>query len=322
MTIGSTIQEGDEIRPTVSVVITSYNSSKHIKQAVESVLEQRVSFPIEIVISDDCSQDDTISIAENFREQHPAVFCVIARTKNVGTQRNYYEAFERSRGKYIAWLDADDYWTDPEKLTIQVSALEADASLMICGHYVRWVSRESQRQVQRERFPALPPGRYGMESILRSNFLPSPAVMFRNGLQRQMPDWYFDVSPLTDWPLYVTAAQRGDILLLDRVMADYTLNADSAFWGEGEFFWYKQNAEFYSRLEGMVAPRFRRTIRREKGFRYEAMAYILRKKGNFAESRRIAVKAFFAPRITDNVLSKTKALAASVVREVQSRFRH
>ncbi len=193
---------------------------------------QQADFPIEIVIADDCSTDGTIALAKTYRSRFPNLIRILERSKNVGTQRNYYDAFEQCRGKYIAWLDADDYWTDPAKLAIQVEALEADPSLMICCHFVRWVIRDKDGEVTRERFPTLPAGRHGMESILRSNFLPSPSVVFRNGLHRQLPQWYFDVPPLTDWPLYVVAARSGDILLIDRVMADYTLNATSAFWGE------------------------------------------------------------------------------------------
>src|SRR5260370_41210924 len=86
-----------------------------------------------------------------------------------------------------------------------------------------------------------------MAAILRSNFLPSPSVMFRNGLQRQLPEWYFEVAPLTDWPLYVVAACSGDILLIDRIMADYTLHTTGAFWGEGTLLWDTVTAEFYGR---------------------------------------------------------------------------
>ncbi len=306
--------------PMVSVVITSYNSGAWIGQAISSVLAQQTTFSIEIVISDDASKDDTVAIAERFRADYPQTVRVIARPQNVGTQRNYFDAFQQSRGKYIAWLDADDYWTDPAKLQLQVEALEADPALMICGHYVRWVTRGANAEVRRERFPTLPPGRHGMLSILHSNFLPSPSVVFRNGLQQDLPEWYFDVSPLTDWPLYVVAATQGDILLLDRVMADYTLNTTSAFWGEGTLFWHRMNADFFTRVEAIIPARFHRGVRASKGKRFEDISYILRKKGDFRASRQTAFQAVQAPALLDNVGSKLKTLVASLVRELQWRL--
>jgi glycosyltransferase involved in cell wall biosynthesis len=306
--------------PVVSVAITSYNSERWLGRAVDSVLEQETDFAVEILIADDCSKDDTVALARTYEERYPHIVRVVARSVNVGTQRNYYDTFEQCRGRYIAWLDADDYWTDPEKLAVQVEALDGDASVMICCHYVRWVMRGKENEVIRERVPSLAAGRHGMKSILQSNFLPSPSVMFRNGLQRKLPQWYFEVPPLTDWPLYVVAAKEGDILLIDRVMADYTLNATSAFWGEGDLFWQRMNVEFFDRVEDIVPKSFYRSVRAEKGRRYEAIAYTLRKNGEFVESRKAAVEAFRSPAINDNVRSKVRALAAAVVREAQWRL--
>lgn len=303
----------------VSAAITTYNSEAWVSRAIDSVLEQQVEFPIEIVVSDDCSKDNTVAIVKGYQEKYPDVIRLVARPSNVGTQRNYYELFENCRGKYIAWLDADDYWTDPAKLTLQVDALERDPTLMVCGHYVRWVFRSQGGKVYRDKYPTVNAGRHGMSSILRSNFLPSPSVMFRNGLHRSLPEWYFDVSPLTDWPLYVVAACHGDILLIDRVMADYTLNETSTLWGKGTLFWHRADAMFYERIESVIPKKFYRSARAEKGKRYEEIAYVLRKKGDFKASREAAIQAFRSPAVLDNLRTKSKSLAASLLRELQWR---
>jgi glycosyltransferase involved in cell wall biosynthesis len=305
--------------PVVSVAITSYNSEVWIARAIESALAQRTDFAFEILVGDDSSEDGTVAVAESYRAQYPDKVQVFARETNVGTQRNYYELFERCRGKYVAWLDADDYWTDPEKLALQVKTLEDDASIMICGHFVRWVSNGGE--VIRDRFPTIKAGRHGMADILGKNFLPSPSVVFRKGLHRNLPEWYFDVSPLTDWPLYVVAALSGDIYLLDRSMADYTLTQSGSFWGKGDLFWYEVNADFYERVESILPARLHQLVRRHKGKQYEEMAYLLRKDGRFSESRKAAVKAFCSPPLLDNLSSKTKALLASLIREAEWRVR-
>jgi glycosyltransferase involved in cell wall biosynthesis len=305
--------------PLVSVAITAYNSEEWLTRALDSVHQQRTDFPIEIVIADDCSQDSTLRIARSYREQHPGLIRVLERSRNLGIQRNYYETFEQCLGRYIAWLDADDYWTDPEKLAIQVQVLESNSSVSACCHFVRWVTKDEE--VIRERYPTISPGRYGLEEILRHNFVPSPSVVFRNGLHRDLPAWYFDLAPTTDWPLWVLAASSGEIVLLDRVMADYMLTPGSSLTSKGDLAWYRADARFYEHIESIVPARWHRLVRAEKGKRYESMAYLLRKQGEYTASRVASLKAFRAPDLLDNLGSKTKALLASIAREAQWRIR-
>lgn len=303
----------------VSVSITAYNSEKWLGRALESVLAQRTSFPFEIIIGDDGSQDATIQIAHGYRERYPDIVRVFERRANVGIQRNYYETFERCKGKYIAWLDADDYWTDANKLALQIEMLESDSSISACAHFVRWVKNDGE--VKRNRYPELLPGRYRFEEILRRNFIATPSVVFRNGIQRGLPAWYFDLAPITDWPIWVLAAIFGDIVLLDRVMADYTLTDGSSMTSKGNLFWYSMDVKFYEHIESILPAKWHRLVRSEKGKRYEEIAYSLRKQGDFAGSRKAAIQAFWAPCLTDNPGSKTKALMAALVREWQWRLR-
>jgi glycosyltransferase involved in cell wall biosynthesis len=298
------------VAPLVSVAITTFNLERWLPRALDSALAQKTDFSFEIVISDDASTDGTLEVARSYRKRYPDVIRILERSKNAGMCRNYYDAFEGCRGKYVAWLDADDYWTDPRKLAIQVEILEADASIAACCHLVRWVS--SDGEMKREIYPSIAPGRYGLGEILHHNFVPSPSVMFRAGLHRQLPAWYFDIAPTTDWPLWVLAALSGDIVLLDRVMADYMLTPKSNFMSKGAQFWHVQDARFYDHIESIVPAKWHRLIRAEKGRRHEFTAYLLRQQGDFIGSREEAMKAFLAPFLRDNGRSKIKALLASV----------
>jgi glycosyltransferase involved in cell wall biosynthesis len=311
-----TLQVAVPSLPTVSVALTAYKAERTLPQAIDSILAQRTDFPIEIIVSDDCSPDGVGAIAKAYQNRHPHIVRILARERNVGMQRNYYETFAMCRGRYIAWLDGDDYWTDPDKLTRQVEALEADPSISLCGHYVRWVTREGP--VLRERYPERPPGRYGIEDILRKNFLPSPSIVFRNGIQRNLPPWYFDIAPLADWPVNILAALSGDILMLDHVMADYTLNPGSACWGKGEQYWYSRDAAFYDLVEPLV-PSYRRLVRREKAKRYEALYFLLRRQEDLRGAREAAVKAFLAAAGSGNIFEGTKHMLASVAYEIAGR---
>ena len=305
--------------PLVSVSITAFNAEKWLSRAVDSVLRQRRDFSIEIVIADDCSKDSTLQIARAYQEQNPGVVRVLERSTNLGVQRNTYETLNQCRGRYIACLDSDDYWTDPEKLAVQVRVMESDSSICVCGTYVRWITTDGE--VKREKYPTPSPGRYGLEEILRHNFIPTSSVIFRNGIQRKLPAWFFDFESLSDWPIWVLAALEGDVVLLDSVMADYVLAPGSSMTSRGELFWRRMDAEFYEKIESVLPNKWHRLVRAEKGKRYESMAYLLRKQGEFKASRVAAMKAFGAPALRDNVGSKTKALLAATLREMQWRMR-
>jgi glycosyltransferase involved in cell wall biosynthesis len=305
--------------PVVSVAITTFNSSDWLSRALDSVIEQRTEFPIEIVIGDDCSQDETVTIAHSYQKQHPDMIKVLERSRNIGIQRNYFETFQQCRGKFIAWLDADDYWTDPEKLSIQVQTFESDPTINVCCHYVRLITGEGK--VKLDKWPFLPAGRQGLEEILRSCFIPTPSAMFRNGIHRDLPPWYFDLAPITDWPIWVLAALTGKVVLLDRVMADYVRTPGSAGTSKGGIFWYGMDAKFYEKIESILPAKWHRLVGIEKGKRYELLAYWVRQQGDFTASRQAAFKAFCAPFLMDRLGSKTRALLAAVGRETEWRLR-
>ena len=299
--------------------MTAFNSEQWISKALDSVLLQRTNFPIEIVIGDDCSTDGTIAIARAYQEQNPHMIRVLERTRNVGMQRNYYETFEQCQGKYIAWLDADDCWTDPEKLAVQVQILESDPLISACGHFVRQVTKDGE--VNRERYPSVPPGRYGLKEIVLRNFVPSPSIMFRNGIHRDLPNWYFDLIGLVDWPILVLAGLSGDIVLIDRVMADYTLTPGSAYMNKGSVYQDMVDLQFCEHLDNFLPPPSRRLALAAKGKRYESISYAFRKQGNFPAARDAAFKAFSSPALMDNCGSKAKSLVLAIIAEAQWKVR-
>ena len=303
----------NETRPLVSVSMTTFNLEGTLARALDSVLMQKKNFPMEIVIGDDASTDGTLLIAHAYREKHPSVIRVLEREKNVGIQRNTYDTLDQCRGRYTAWLDADDCWTDPDKLSIQVEILEANPEVNVCAHFVRWVTPHGQ--VQRERYPSIPPGRYGFDEVLKHNFIPGLSAVFRTGIHRDLPDWYFEIASLSDWPLWIVAVLLGDVILIDKIMADYTLSANSSFTSKGTHYWYAADADFYERIEGMLPSEWHRTIRSERGKRYENLSGALREQGRFSDSREAAFKAFRSPFLRDRIRTKTRGLVGAVLRE-------
>lgn len=118
----------------VSVVMMVYNHQQYLRKALDSVLDQRVNFPIEIIVGDDCSNDSSQEILREYDEKYPGIFTMVLRKTNLGPAKNDYDLHMRARGKYIAHLEGDDYWTDEYKLQKQVDFLEANPQYSACTH--------------------------------------------------------------------------------------------------------------------------------------------------------------------------------------------
>lgn len=110
--------------PLVSVHMITYNHEAYIAAAIEGVLQQETTFPIELVIGEDCSTDRTRDIVDEYQSRHPDTIRIITSEKNVGGHKNYLRTVNACRGKYIAYCEGDDYWHHPQKLQIQVDYLE------------------------------------------------------------------------------------------------------------------------------------------------------------------------------------------------------
>lgn len=120
--------------PLVSVAMIAYNVSKYLGEAIESVLMQKTNFKVELVIGEDCSTDKTREIALSFQTKYPETIRVLLPEKNLGLTPNSVATQNACRGKYIALLDGDDYWTDENKLQKQVEFLEQNPEFSASGH--------------------------------------------------------------------------------------------------------------------------------------------------------------------------------------------
>lgn len=104
-------------QPLVSIVVPCYNVSKYIGAAIDSVLAQTYS-NWELLITDDASTDDTLDIVKGYVERdHRIRVYRLERNCGAGEARN--NSVANAQGRYIAFLDADDWWY-PNKLELQM----------------------------------------------------------------------------------------------------------------------------------------------------------------------------------------------------------
>lgn len=121
--------------PIVSICCTVFNHEKYLEQTFKGFLSQKVNFPFEIVINDDCSTDGSAEIIRKYEKKFPDIIKPIYQKENQhskGVRPMAQLVFPRARGKYIALCEGDDYWTDPDKLQKQVDFLESHTDYSMC----------------------------------------------------------------------------------------------------------------------------------------------------------------------------------------------
>lgn len=121
--------------PLVSVIMPAYNSGKYIRQAVDSVYIQQV--PLELIVVDDCSEDNTQKQLESYRQRPDFFYLRNETNQGVAASRNRGVAL--ARGKYVAFLDSDDWWGEG-KLKEQLRAIE-ESQAVLCStgrELMRW----------------------------------------------------------------------------------------------------------------------------------------------------------------------------------------
>lgn len=114
-------------RPLLSVACIAFNQEAYIAQAIEGMLSQKIDFPIEIILHDDASTDRTAVIIQDYAARYPELIRPLYQVENVwskGVSPMSNFVLPACRGRYVAFCEGDDFWTDPYKLARQVAFLE------------------------------------------------------------------------------------------------------------------------------------------------------------------------------------------------------
>ena len=231
----------------VSVLVVTYNHARFVRQALDSALAQRLPQPFEVLVSEDCSTDGTREIVQEYAKRHPHLVRLLLSERNLHSNEVVARGVRAARGRYVAVLDGDDYWTSDDKLGAQVAFLDVRPDVTICFHNVQVVDEHSQTTGRLWNAPGQPEVS-GLHELLRGNFIATSSVVYRRAAVSEIPAWYDGFFPVTDWPLHVLYAREGRIGYLDRTLGAYRLHGGGLFSTLGEREKLEANADFYRRL--------------------------------------------------------------------------
>jgi hypothetical protein len=148
--------------PLVTIGIPVYNGAAHLAEALESVVGQTYT-NLEVVISDNASDDGTPEICRHFAEADHRIR-YLRNSTNIGLLPNFRRVRDEARGKYFGWLDHDDLLSDPAYLSKAVAHLERHGDVALCDTWIRFVTEEADQAPRVIEFPELHPERPWRES--------------------------------------------------------------------------------------------------------------------------------------------------------------
>jgi glycosyltransferase involved in cell wall biosynthesis len=111
------------MKDKISVALTTCNGEKFLREQLDSLYNQTI-VPDEIVVVDDCSNDKTVEILEEYKQKYGLIYCV--NRANLGVNKNFEKAISLCTGDYIAICDQDDVWfiEKIEKSYLKMKAIE------------------------------------------------------------------------------------------------------------------------------------------------------------------------------------------------------
>lgn len=165
----------------VSICTITYKHAEFIKDTIEGVLMQEVNFPIEFIIADDNSPDNTEQIVKYYIDNHPKgnLIKYTKHSENKGMMGNFIWSLKECNGRYIALCEGDDYWTDSSKLQQQVDFLNNNEGYVACFHSAMVVNEKGLR-IKKNKFSKLNLHDYSSEELKNGKVIPTLTNLFRN----------------------------------------------------------------------------------------------------------------------------------------------
>ncbi len=222
--------------PLLSVVTPVYNHGAFISKALDSVLMQETNFNFDIIITDDCSTDNTREILRYYKEKYPEKIKLLLTEKNQGVNRSSFEAYRNSESKYVAMLEGDDEWIYKHKLQEQVDFLENNPDFVGCFHDAKIVSDKDKNVANINQFHHdfkyySQFNKYRREftsaEIIERNIIPTASLVFRNNKNIETFFQLFaDIKLSLIWAFQIFIVGKGKLCYFNEVWSIYNDHAE------------------------------------------------------------------------------------------------
>lgn len=258
----------------VSVIMIAYNHERYIRQAIDSVLNQKTNFKIEILIHDDASTDRTSMIIKEYEEKYPEIIKAVYEKENQWQKdsRHFSKIIfgQKMNGRYWAQCECDDYWIDENKLQKQIDFMEAHQEYSMCMSNALMLNMVTGEMKPINPFPK--EGTYSQEEQIKaglgSNFPSAASFVFRTELFWDMPD-FFRESSTGDYSLRQYYADRGSVYYFGESMSVYRVAVPHSYMSrikEDTIFYNNYTVEtinFFEKFNDYTGRRFNHILEKK-----------------------------------------------------------
>ena len=264
----------------LSITVITYNQEHFIRETLDSILNQKISYDYEIVIGDDASTDNTPKILQEYKYLYPDKIKLILRTNNLGHTGNYIETTKEASGEYIAHLDGDDLMLDT-KLEKQIQFLDKNQTYSMVHHLVYFIDKAGKITGKTKAKSATVGN---INNIIKQNHIINSSNMFR----KSSLDKHFYNIPHTlmlhDKLAHMIKTQYGKVGLIPEYLGKYRVYSESIFKSASSYKLF--NAQLYTmeyakNLKGANSS----AINKGKSILYLARVRSNYKKKNFKRAR-------------------------------------
>lgn len=216
----------------VSVYTLVYNHEEYLRNALEGIVTQKTNFDFELFVHDDASTDGSRAIIEEYAAKYPNIVKPIFQTENQyskGVKIMTAHILPRMTGEYIAVCEGDDYWTDPDKLQLQVDFLDAHPDYVACVHNT--TLEDMQTGQQRLMFSHLEDEDITFEQAIRKGggCYHTSSLMYRIEYASNRPEFFKKAIGFGDYPLAIYLSLNGKIRFLNRDMSHYRFGSANSW---------------------------------------------------------------------------------------------
>lgn len=220
--------------PLVSVICTTFNHERFIEDAIRGFLLQKTTFPLEIILHDDASTDNTRSIISRYAAEYPSIIRPVFQKENQYSKgvMMLLHATGYARGEYVAFCEGDDYWISGDKLQIQLEALREQPDCEICFHPAVKTIKEVPGELlfcRRANENAI----LDVGAIIRcgGSFMPTAAMLIRRSFfdRIALDDTGFYQRNLDAYFFQIFCSFSGGALYIDRPMSVYRSFAEGSW---------------------------------------------------------------------------------------------
>ncbi len=199
-----------------------WNSSKYLKEAIDSVFAQTYQ-DWEIILFDDASTDNSVEICKQYDQNKLKLF-VSDIQYPLGKARNL--AIEKASGEYIAFLDCDDMWL-PEKLAKQVPLFD-NPKVGIVASNAYLFDKNGNNFPSPEYLKHIPPQGLVFRHLLRDYFLCLQTVIIRKTALVELGEWFDNrFNQIEEMDVFLRIAKTWEVAYVPEVLAKYRIHKDS-----------------------------------------------------------------------------------------------